>query len=536
MIAYQVCEVLRRLAANVDSPRGLAVRLLAQHHEWGQLQQLTAVAVADYTDARKFHDDAVVTDFARKSPSVDGDLREPAVETFWACERQNKLTNDRLDRFLKNQGPFSPAEVALLPFIDGWRLKIKEVLGGLPLELTPRFSPGATTSDKGSKITIPNKMSIPPSFYRHTTILETYVRRTAWGRVNDAPHTLSPGNEFFSVPKNSRTDRGCCKEASGNVTLQLAAGGHIRRRLSLFGIDLDNGQDLHRKLARKGSLDGGLATVDLSNASDTVARKLVQLLLPELWYELLMTLRASHTIIDGKRVYLEKFSSMGNGFTFELETLLFWTLAETCIERTSAFGRAFCYGDDIILPSQQDTVDLLYKALAFFGLSPNVQKSFSTGPFRESCGGDFFLGEPVRAYFQKNYLDEPQQWVALANGLNALARPELTRAARAYVLDQLPSAVRKLRGPACLGDAVIHDSKPERWVTRRLGDGWEGVEVLAIVPVPRRLPLSLFRPPVVHASALYGVPSSGVSPRGQLSGYKRAWLIVPFEETPTMFR
>lgn len=528
-ITHQVCEVLRRLAAQVDSPRGIAVRILAQHNEWEQLQQLSSVAPSAYSDAEAYFRDVIVTDFARKSPPVKGDLHQTAVDTFWLCEHQNKVTNDRLDRFIGKKGPFLPSDLHVMGFIASWRKKIRKVLGRLPGTLVPRFSPGATVSDTRDKITIPHKMSQAPTLYPETLCLWPFIAHTAWGRINDAAPSVVRGNEFFSVPKDARKNRGCCKEASGNVTLQLAVGSHIRSRLMRFGIDLNQGQDLHRRLAREGSVDGSLATIDLSNASDTVACKLVQLLFPEDWYELLSSLRAPFTHVDGKQVKLEKFSSMGNGFTFELETLLFWTLAESCLDAEGVVGRAYCYGDDLIIPSHPRLERSIRATFRFFGFTPNEAKSFFDGPFRESCGGDYFNGQAVRPYYQKNYLNEPQEWFAMLNGLRALNRPVLTSIARGYALEQLPSDLRKLRGPSCLGDAVIHD-KQDTWIARPAGleDGWEGVAVLGYTPAFRTLPLRSFRPSVAHASALYGVPSFGVTPRGWVSGYKRTWIIVPF--------
>lgn len=523
----QVCSVLARLARQVDSPRAIAVRLLAEGGEWPQLQKLEAVDPGNYSDAEAYMADAMVTDFARKSPPLEGNLRDTAVKTFWQCERTNSESNARLARYVGNQGPFSLSEVRVSGFIDLWRKKVKCVLGKLPDGLDLRFSPGATTSNKGSKITIPDKIETRPVVYESMRCLEPFIYASAWGRIHGSVRLSSDrGNVFFSVPKDSKKDRGCCKEASAAVVLQLGVGTLIRKRLLRFGIDLDQGQDLHRELARKGSADGSVATLDLSNASDTICRTLVRLLLPDEWYQLLDSLRAPFTNVDGKFVYLEKFSSMGNGFTFELETLIFWTLAETLREQTSTHGQTWCYGDDLIVPAEPGYVDALMAALRYFGFTPNSAKTFVAGPFRESCGGDFFDGVAVRPHYLKKYPDEPQDWIALHNGLVRIGRPHLTGEARRFCMDQLPTAIRKLRGPASLGDTVLHRDETE-WVVKRPSDGWDGVWVRALVPLPRRLPLHHWTPDVVHASALYGVPSDGVTPRGHVRGFKISWLWYP---------
>ena len=523
----QVCAVLSRLARAVDSPRGIMVRLLADHHEWEQLQQLPPVNPGDYQCSESYLADAMVTDFARKSPPVRGDLHETALKSFWECEAQNLRTNGRLTRYIGNQGPFEPSDMRVLHFIDAWRKNVKRLLGPLPNRLNLRFSPGATLSNKGSSITIPDKLSTGPMIYPGMSCLMQFIDETAWGRLHLTSPQFSIGNHFFSVPKDSKKNRGCCKEASGAVVLQLAAGGLIRTRLKRRGIDLDNGQDVHRKLALQASRDGSLATIDMSNASDTVSYLLVKLLLPDEWFQLLDSLRAPFTQVEGKWVRLEKFSSMGNGFTFELETLIFFTLAETLAEETGTFGTVKCYGDDLIVPSCRQYLSDLLAALAFFGFTPNVQKTYLEGAFRESCGGDYFNGVRVRSHFQKNYLEDPQQWMALHNGLTRIDRPSLTGEARRYVFSQIPRHIRRCRGPAVLGDSVIHTEDVAKWQTRSSPEGWDGLYVRAWLPVPRRLPLRRWTPDVVYASALYGVPSDGVSPRGQVKGHKDSWLWVP---------
>lgn len=515
----EVCRVLASLARHVDSPLARGIELLARAGEWAQLQQLSPVAPSAYSNALAYHADAILVDFARKSP-VPGSsiLHDRAVATFFACEKVNALTNARLMPFIRSQGPFGhPSDLALLPFIKEWRKNISRVLGKLPGHLNMRFSPGATVGNRGLKITIPDKIESEPVFYPQTTLLKRYVRDTAWGRLHQRERVVA-ANEFFSVPKDARTNRGCCKEASGNVTLQLAAGRAIRASLAKWGIDLDHGQTLHRDLARKASRDGSLATIDLSNASDTVSKNLVRLILPDEWLALLEELRAPSTKVDGKVYYLEKFSSMGNGFTFELETLIFYTLAITVAG--GSYGRIKVYGDDIIVPTEH--AQSLLSALRFFGFTPNTNKTYTEGQFRESCGGDFFDGVPVRAHFQKNYLTKPQEWIALHNGLRRLSRPEITREAENLCLQSVPRNISQLRGPSVLGDVVFH--RPFKWTAK---DGWDGFFIRGFTPVAKVLPYHHWSAPVVYASALYGVPQEGVHPRGMVSGYKIRTLFVP---------
>lgn len=291
---------------------------------------------------------------------------------------------------------------------------------------------------------------------------------------------------------------------------------------------------MHRELARKGSRDDTLATIDLSNASDTVSRVLVELLLPRKWHELLCSLRATHTLVDKKLVRLEKFSSMGNGFTFELETLIYGAIARVC---TRIMGgnphEALAYGDDIIVPKNAAAVTC--KLLMFLGFTPNMSKTFQEGLFRESCGGDYFNGTLVRGHYLKELPCDPQGYIALANGLRRLDGRWALRAWR-FVLKQIPSKVRKCRGPEWLGDIVIHDA-PAYWqVSSRsprptnliAQDGAAVQHVRAYTPMRKVLPLKHWKPLVILTGSLVGLTSEGVIPRGDPLGYRLSW--VPLQE------
>jgi hypothetical protein len=105
---------------------------------------------------------------------------------------------------------------------------------------------------------------------------------------------------------------------------------------------------------------------------------------------------------------------MGNGFTFELETLIFCGLisAVTGLEPGVNF---FVYGDDILVPHKHSKAVLA--CLRMFGFTPNEKKTHTTGFFRESCGGDFFCGNAVRSVFMKTLPTDALEWMDLHNRL-----------------------------------------------------------------------------------------------------------------------
>lgn len=230
---------------------------------------------------------------------------------------------------------------------------------------------------------------------------------------------------MFTVPKTSVIDRVACKEPELNMYCQKAVGDFIRQRLKRNGIDL-NDQTVNQVLAREGSMDGSLATIDLSSASDSVTISLVQAILPLEWSMLLMELRSpntwvpAHTSEDGSSIEAhwhinEMISSMGNAFTFELESLLFWLLTRACAYFTRTQGRISVYGDDIICPSGlRDSVE---STLEFFGFTLNPSKTFWDGNFRESCGKHWFSGVEVTPFYVKRVPTRLSDWCLLLNHL-----------------------------------------------------------------------------------------------------------------------
>ena len=524
----QVQKFLTKYYRGVGTPLAKRAEMLVGQGLWAELQQLSLDHPSTYANAQAYKDAALVIEITRKL-LLPGDRQkriDNAVATFWQAERQCATTNARLRRFL-NRGPFEVSDMAIDDFIKSWSRNVKRVLGNASWDLYPCFSHGSTLSDSRKLITIPDKMSSEPTaytgfhpdlalLYKFTPMSKTPVRKR--------------GNRFFTVPKDSFKDRGCCVEASLHIPLQLAVGKRLKAQMKkVWQVDLLHLQREHRDLAYAASRgDRLLATIDLSNASDTISSVLVRLLVGESWWQLLNSLRAQWTEIDGKWVRLEKFSSMGNGFTFELETIIFRTLCMTLGSQNVSV-----YGDDIIV--EQALAPAVINALRFFGFEPNKKKTFCEGPFRESCGGDFFEGVDVRVHYLKEVPDEPQKWLALANGIYRL-RDHRLRAAHRYCIDQLPADWRNY-GPVHLGDTVIHDDNAEpkyrayrtyeydsvagkkRWISHHQLPHWRIMR-----PVSRVYKLyQHWSPDIALAAAAMGVHQD-VSTRDDIVGYKVSWV------------
>lgn len=220
------------------------------------------------------------------------------------------------------------------------------------------------------------------------------------------------------VPKNFKTDRVIAIEPDWNIFFQKGVGKAIRKRLRRVGLHLSKGAERHAKLSLEAALSGQLATVDLSSASDSIATWLVRFLLPDDWFFFMNSIRTASIEIDDVVHPLTKFSSMGNGFTFELETLVFYALAVETAIASGTQGTVTTYGDDIILPSK--AVPLLQEVFDHCGFVFNKAKSFSTGYFRESCGAHYFRDWDVKPFYLKESVSRDVQKYHYCNSIRRL--------------------------------------------------------------------------------------------------------------------
>lgn len=164
-------------------------------------------------------------------------------------------------------------------------------------------------------------------------------------------------------------------------------------------IDLHDA-DKNRDLAWEGSLTGEYATIDLSSASDSVRLWLVKALFHNTnLRELLIGTRSVQAEYKGEYYTPTYFAPMGSGTCFPVECAVFASVVDVVMRHNRDTRNWRVYGDDIICPSEraEEVIDRLTQ----LGFEVNVDKSFySTSPgFRESCGGDYYLGESVRPIY-----------------------------------------------------------------------------------------------------------------------------------------
>lgn len=334
---------------------------------------------------------------------------EKALEKFVLCEEELKEVDKNLS--FEDREIFKKTVIALFGSVfNDVNRKVDD------FELVPAHGPGATADRKTG-----NQKFVQSEW---TDRLEEYFPYGEYAIHNwryfkfARPKFLPPEQErpvkITLVPKTLKTPRVIAVEPSYMQYMQKA----LMREL-VEGIESDpltspmshfTDQTLNQGAARQASVDNLHATLDLSEASDRVLNSLViDMLSP--WPALAGAVQACRSqrakLIDGTEIPLTKFASMGSALTFPMEVIAFTAMIAIGIAKQqgvapwstsflkSLHGDVHVYGDDMIVPieSVQDVI----RTLGTYGLKVNHSKSFWSGSFRESCGGDFYDGKRVNA-------------------------------------------------------------------------------------------------------------------------------------------
>lgn len=529
---------LQQLCADIGTPFAGKVGTLLSKRDWDSLATLE-VNPHDYSSASPNGVSAYAADVGLAALFVkNADLptsfnrKKAALDRWWLSEKLCCATNARFGSYLTGYYPDVPP--ALLNFFDRVQKRVAAVLGPLPRTLRGVMGPGsvyeATDYEFGAKsLTCADKTHSPAAtaglheLLQYPCFSDRYTDPCRFGVERDV--TRVRGSRWSSAPKNAKTERAIAIEPGVNVYVQLGIETHLWDRLGRIGIYKATTQERHRHLAKQ-ALSLGLATLDESMASDLWARNAVRFLLAKspLWLSLLESTRCPLMLVEGKWVFLEKFSSMGNGWTFPLQTILFHSLVRELCGEDSIVS---CFGDDIICPSVK--AEEVMAALKFFGHRPNVEKSFWTGEFRESCGEDFFAGRAVRPHYLSSWPTDVPDWYALANGLRRRASSRAHLAFAAWCVRRVPLQHRFGALEDHYGDSVLLGRKP----VTRTKNGLRQIRGLRYVG--RVVHIDHFSGPSVLTAVLMGHSltyrhtSNKSGPVGHLptrgvSGWKSCWL------------
>jgi len=381
---YALCKA-------VDTPISLGAWLRYRNREFVSLLSMRFDPL-NYDTAWDAKGDYLVIEFLSKFKGLETgyNLKAIALGNFKKAEAQCAETNDRLRKW--KEGRVTPTVPAVELVIERAQRKIIRLLSDCkPSDALDRcrWGPGSTATLSGRLATrtrklIEHKLSVSRTaapLLRGVIASDLHWLR-ARGIASEGPTYLCPGEfhirdhaKITTVPKNSKTDRTIGIEPTGNIFLQLGVGSLLRSCLRKVRVDLDD-QSTNRRLARLASYDGTLSTIDLSMASDSVSIECVYALLPLDWCLFLDKVRTPKYKIGNEDIAIyQKWSAMGNGYTFELESMIFWALTSAASEIAECKGSVSVYGDDIICPV--GCHDLLVATLSFLGFTTNDKKTFS---------------------------------------------------------------------------------------------------------------------------------------------------------------
>lgn len=329
-------------------------------------------------------------DFMSKVNLVGADLRDQCIAEYTAQEA-------KLSRIS------APSDL-----IEGIRSVLSDLMSDFPADPgVPHHGNGATaelTRNTANPLSKEVVINAECKLLRRKFLDGQFSDYLVNPKVADGPSWTTSKLEF--VPKSITTNRTISKEPTGLQFYQQAwkeawyDWNDYRTKSLLRRIIRYSDQKLSSDLARRGSVDGSYATLDLSAASDSVSLSLVKRVFPEHIADELLACRSKYTTYTYRRhTYvwrLQKFAPMGSALCFPVESTLFAAICEYARRSGGHRRLSRVYGDDLVVPREYvaEVCDILTR----LGFQLNEKKSHwksYRSHFREACGGEYLNGTDV---------------------------------------------------------------------------------------------------------------------------------------------
>lgn len=323
-------------------------------------------------------------------------LTRITLETGFSSDVSDYLaTEDRLKKLVPSP-EWDELRSVLLPILQRYN----------PEDFNPVFSNGSN-SDSSRRLGLWGKLR----YGWHVSANHRYMLHRCGWNVENCPEEDPVNCKLVFVPKGIDSKRAICEEPSFSMYLQQGVLRNIdkwfshdpliRRYINLHD------QGFQRDRARHASFELTTATLDLSEASDSVSWRLVEYVFSgtDLLEDLRLTRTKCVLLPNGEAIELEKFAPMGSALCFPIECLVFLGICLLGCKRCGVHPNLGVYGDDLIVPAEAE--DEISHLLGTFGFLLNEKKSFwGYERFKESCGGEYFDGDDVSPlYIPRRFSD-----------------------------------------------------------------------------------------------------------------------------------
>lgn len=397
-------------------------------------------------------------------------LSNPHEENFRVlntiCSFNSRLTlenvgldDEALIKYLDVEDHIRSTELVVPPEI---RTGLNQIMKGWfkdywPAPINPKHGPGGVS--EAGRVDYQTKYDLlhTTPMIRHL-LLHTGTAENAVFPVDPIVMDPTPSRVVF-VPKGIDSKRTICMEPAVHQYVQQSVlqelmeffehHTHLRHIIKLR----DSSQN--KTLAGR-AYEEQYCTIDLSSASDTVSWSLVRdvfkgtRILPGIW----ATRSRVTTLPDNTELRSLKFAPMGSALCFPVECLVFAACCEYVVRKSGLRRPRMAYsvyGDDIVIKRQYG--EALCELLVSLGFILNRDKSFLSGAFYESCGGEFYRGHDVspfrlpRKFQYKRALQYHPEliagYVSIANRSESYNLPNIRRWIISHLLD-LPERIRPL--------------------------------------------------------------------------------------------